>query len=331
MQAIFKEVVEEKEAILEQKARSFVPTAITELKALLESYKEKASKRLGVLEGNDREQLLEQKQQIETQMGNIKADIAAVFGELGAKLETEKASGIRDLRSAGKDYTDLKEHRGERTVTESYTVSDAKLLKPWTWGKSHKEYSSHTEHYSYCIASDAIDNLRKYSIDAVNQIEEVFTDALQLKEIKRKLLNVVVNNFDMGNANYDSSLFRIMVEETVSAIEFPVFQMDISDAMNAITAKFSGEITSPDQKTALSTALSNAISRIYDELCNTLTSAVKKFKKEMEEISKKIQTSLLDNITKEFEELLLQCENKEREIAEYKSYILVLESELVKL
>ena len=36
------------------------------------------------------------------------------------------------------------------------------------------------------------------------------------------MLNVVVNNFDMGSEKYDSSLFRIMVEETVSAIEFPI-------------------------------------------------------------------------------------------------------------
>ena len=48
----------------------------------------------------------------------------------------------------------------------------------------------------------------------------------------------------------------------------------------------------------------------------------------MAQIGKKVEESLLDNITKEFEELLSQCENKEKEIAGYKEYAEILKSEL---
>ena len=325
---LFDEVVKEKEYILEQKAKSFIPNAKEELKNLLLSYKEKTEKRIQILEGNDREQLLEQKKLIETQIGRIKADIATVFGELSAKLESEKAEGVRELRETSKDYLCVRERTGSRTVTTSHRVSDSKWYNPFSWGKSHTEYSTHEEHYSYCLAADAIENLRKYSLDASNQIEEVFTEALQIKEIKRKLLNVVVNNFDMGSEKYDSSLFRIMVEETVSTIEFPIFNIDISDAMNSIAGKFSGELTSAGQKTELSTALSNAISRIYDELCNQLGSSVKKFKDELLDIAHKVQDNLLTNIEGEFEELMSQCENKDKEISGYKEYVAILEKEL---
>ena len=112
--AIFADVIAEKEAILEQKAKSFVPTAKTELLAFLQEFKEKTSKRVAVLEQNDRETLLEQKNFIEGQINNIRADIAVVFGELNAKLETERAEGVREIREAGKDYLDIKERTGER-------------------------------------------------------------------------------------------------------------------------------------------------------------------------------------------------------------------------
>lgn len=329
--AIFAGVVAEKEAILEQKAKSFIPTAMAELCACLEEFKAKASKRLSVLEQNDREALLEQKKFIEGQINNIRADITTVFGELNAKLETEKAEGVRDIREASKDYLDIKERTGERVHRESYTVSDSKWYNPFSWGKSHTEYYTYTEHYSYCIASDAIDNLRKFSMEAVNQVEKVFSDALELKEIKRRLLNVVVQNFDMGSEKYDSALFRILVEETVAQIEFPVFNIDISDAMNGIAAKFTGELTSAGQKTELTTALSKAISRIYDELCKKLTSSVAEFKAEMKNISKTVENSLLENINNEFEVLLSQYEHKENEIAEYKSYIELLDKEIARL
>lgn len=329
--AIFAGVVAEKEAIFEQKAKSFIPTAMAELCACLEEFKAKASKRLSVLEQNDREALLEQKKFIEGQINNIRADITTVFGELNAKLETEKAEGVRDIREASKDYLDIKERTGERVHRESYTVSDTKWYNPFSWGKSHTEYYTYTQHYSYCIASDAIDNLRKFSMEAVNQVEKVFSDALELKEIKRRLLNVVVQNFDMGSEKYDAALFRILVEETVAQIEFPVFNIDISDAMNGIAAKFTGELTSAGQKTELTTALSKAISRIYDELCKQLTSSVAEFKSEMKNISKTVESSLLENINNEFETLLSQYEHKENENAEYKSYIELLDKEIARL
>lgn len=320
---LFGEVVSEKEAILVAKAKSFIPNAIEELKNLLSCYLEKTKRRIQVLESNDREQLLEQKKIIETQMGSIKADIASVFGELNAKLESEKLNGIRELRDASKDYLNIKERTGSVTRTGSYTTGH------FFWKKTH--VYTYEEHYSYCIAADAIENLRKYGLDASNQVEEVFSEALQIKEIKRRLLNVVVNNFDMGSEKYDSSLFRIMVEETVSAIEFPIFDIDISDAMNNIAGKFNGELTSASQKTELSTALSKAISRIYEELCKKLDDTVKKFKGEMSEIGQKVEDSLLTNITKEFEELLNQCDNKDKEIYGYKDYATILETEISKL
>ncbi len=331
VQALFDEVVAEKEHILEEKARSFIPNAVEELRGILQTYKDKAEKRVQVLEKSDREQLLEQRNEIEKQMGSIRADIAAVFGELCAKLESEKADGVRVMREAGKDYLAIRDRIGEKTVSVSHEVSDAKWYKPWTWGKSHTEYSTHTEHYSYCVAADAIENLKKYAIDATGHVESVFSETLQLKELKRKLLNVIISNFDLGSEKYDSSLFKIMVEETVSNIEFPVFNLDITDAMNGIAGKFNGEITSASQKTELSVALSTAVSRIYDELCNKLNVTVKSFKQDMEQIGKNVEETLLENITQEFELLLEQCENKEKEINGYKMYASVLEDKLANL
>lgn len=317
---LFDGVVVEKAHILEQKAKSFIPNAQEELKGLLQSYSDRTSKHIQVLEGNDREQLLEQKKIIETQMSTIKVDIATIFGELNVKLESEKAEGVRELREVSKDYLSVKERNGSVTREGSYTTGHL------FWKKTH--YYTYEEHYSYCIVADAIENLRKYALDASNQVEEVFTEALQIKEIKRKLLNVVVNNFDMGSEKYDSSLFRIMVEETVSTIEFPIFNLDISDAINGIAGRFSGELTSASQKMELSTALSKAISRIYDEISNKLASSVKNFRDELTGIGHKVQENLLMNITEEFETLLAQCENKENEIARYKEYVAILEKEI---
>lgn len=327
----FNEAVREKEEILEQKAESFIPNAREELKGILESYLDKAQKRAQLLETNDKDELLAQKKLIENQMGNIRADVTALFGELNVKLETEKAEGVREIRKISKEYIGLKDRTGTKTVQEAYQVSDAKWWNPFSWFSSHTEYHTYEQHYSYCIAADAIENLKKYAVEASSQVEEVFSDAIQLKKIKRKLLNIVVENFDMGSEKYDSSLFRLMVEETVSAIEFPVLDIDISDAVNDIAGEFTGELTSADEKTKLSSALTKALSRICEELSKKLEQSVKQFKTEMNGIRLKVEENLLADITGEFEALLSQCENKEKEITALKEYATLLQNDIRKI
>ena len=66
-------------------------------------------------------------------------------------------------------------------------------------------------------------------------------------------------------------------------------------------------------------------------MCKKLTSSVAEFKAEMKNISKTVENSLLENINNEFEILLAQYEHKEKEIAEYKSYIELLDKEIARL
>ena len=156
----------------------------------------------------------------------------------------------------------------------------------------------------------------------------MFRETLQAKEIKRRLIRVVVDHFDLGSEKYDASLFRIILEETIGGIEFPVIDIDLTDEVDEIAGKFGGELTSAQQKTELSVALSKALSQIYEKLSQKLEETVKKFKKEMSEVQKKIESSLLECISKEFQDLISNCENKEKEIEEYKAYAGFLEKEL---
>lgn len=328
---IFSAVVTEKERIFEEKANGFIPTAQEELRTLLKGFQNKAEKRLSMLEKNDKKELLEQKVLIEGQMGKVRADISSVFNELQTTLEHEKMEAIRDIRELSKEQYSLRERTGEKTKWHSYTVSDSKWYKPWTWGRSHTEHYSTTEHYSYCIASDALENIQKFAAEATSQVERVFLDSLNLKEMKRKLLYVVIQDFDMGSEKYDSGLFRIMVEDAINQIEFPVFRIDISNSVKSITTKFTGEITSSQEKNALAMALTQAISQIYSDLSEDLLKEVSAFKEKMNTLSKKVGNDLLHDISEEFQNLLVQYENKEKEIEKYKSYIKMLHTDIARL
>ena len=329
VKAIFKNATEEKEKIFREKARDFVPNAKEELKNLLNKFLERTSKRIDILEDNDQARLLEKKAVVEKQIGSIKSDIATVFGDLNNTIESEKVRGIHELREKSKENLTVKERTGTKTGHGSYEKKDY-ILGFIPWG-SHKVPYTYDIHYQYCIAADAIEALNQYRLEASSLIETAFTNAIKLKELRRTLLDVIMNNFDMGSEKFDVSYFRSVVEEVVNSIEYPVFKIDIGDNVKNITAYFSGEITSANEKTALITALGSAVLSVNDMLIEKLTTEVKKFKRAMTACSQTVQDNLLNNISAEFKLLLQECENKNKEIIGYKEYETILINELEKL
>ena len=328
---IFDSVVREKETILQEKAAGFVPTARQELKDLLEGFRKKAEGHVQMLENGSKKELAEQRQAMERQIGSVKAAIAEAFGELETEIETQKGEGVRDMRRDSSNYSNVQERTGERTEWSSHRVSDAVWYNPFSWGRSHTVRTAHTVHYNYCLAADAVENIRRYSVESSNRTEQVFSDAVNLKGLKRKLLQVIVQNFETGSENYDASFFRLVVERTVNAIELPTIHIDISDAMNGITSKFTGELTSADEKTALTAALSNALSSVYMELSRRLETSARELKSALENLQDGLQASLLKSINDEFDLLLAECENKDREIAAYQGYVVALKTESARL
>lgn len=77
------------------------------------------------------------------------------------------------------------------------------------------------EQYSYCLATDAVENIQEFSSDAANQVENVFREELRLREIRRKLLDVVVKDFDMSSEKYDSNMFRDIVQRRSRVLRVP--------------------------------------------------------------------------------------------------------------
>ena len=328
IQAVFDSVVMEKDEILSQKARAFVPTAAEELKQLLEQCREKAEKKLALLSGSDREQLLEQKRMIENQLLSVRSDVITMFGEINAKLESEKAEAIRDLRQASKEYSQITERTGTEVKRGERTYSTSKWYNPFSWGSTETEYYTYDVSYSYLNVSDALENVHSFAQDACNGIEKVFTDTIHLKEIKRKLLHVVMTHFDMGSEKYDSALFRLLVEENLNVIEYPIFKLDITAATNQLASKFSGKIRSASEKLGLNQALMNAVAFLLETMSDQLASTVKSFKEEMNQIAEQIISRLLENVQSEFNELLTQYDDREQQIAQYRTYIYQLTHQL---
>lgn len=328
---IFTESVLEKEQLLLKKSSSFIPTSIEELRGMLENIKEREKKRLAILSGSDMEEITTKKKEAEGQINSIKADINNLIGEVSANIETQKSLTIIELRKLSSEYSHISDKTGTMTKTGSYSVSTSKWYNPLSWGSSRTEYYTYQESYSYLDVSDALDNIHCFSNDVVNRLESIFSETANISTLKRKLLGVIVNNFDTANGNYDASFFRIITEKTLNEIEFPIIRIDFADKQNEISSKFSGEITGSGEKTSLNQMLSQAISKIFDEVANLVEKEIRSFKLNLNEISNKLLEVLLKNIELEFDEICKQYSDKENQIKRINNYIGCLEEQVKKL
>lgn len=328
---IFNGAVAKKEELLTQKSSSFIPNSIEELRRILTDNKEREEKRLSIITGSDMEQVASQKKETESQINGVKSDVVNVISEVSVSLETKKSSTILELRKLSTEYSHISDKTGTRTKTGSYSVSTSSWYNPFSWGSSRTEYYTYQESYTYLDVSDALDNIHRFANDVVNQLEAIFSETANVTAMKRKLLGVIVNNFDTAKDNYDASFFKLLTEKTLNQIEFPIIKLDFSDKQNAIASKFSGEITASQERTSLNQMLSQAVGKIFDEVALLVEHEIRSFKTKLDSISDILLQELLKNIEDEFDEICKQFEDKENQIKRINNYIACLQEEIKKL
>ncbi len=326
VQGIFNDVVAEKTAILSEKSKDFVPSAQRELKTVLDDYKARAEKTLEILKTGDRNELEKQKKFMSTQITGVKGSVEEVFGETLAKLESAKMETMRLLREASRDAASISEKTAVETHVTSYRVSDSKWYKPSTWGKSHREYSTYETSYQYLDASDALENIRNFSSEACSYIEKAFYSTVDIVGTKRRLLGVVTENFDTSSELFDPGLFKLITEQTLSQVVFPVIKMDISSEQQAISSRFSGEVRNSSDRYELRRLLSSTIEKLLDTISARFTSETQSFRTEIDKLKSTFTQQLLENIETDFARLLQQLENKENEIKTYEKLLSTLKS-----
>lgn len=329
IKGIFDAAVARKEELLAQKSSSFIPTSNEELRTVLTDFKEREEKRLAIVTGSDMEQVAQQKKETESQINAIKSDIVNVLSEVAINIETKKSATILELRKLSTEYSHINDKTGTKTKVESYTTYNHSFLC-FKWGR-RTEYYTYQESYTYLDVSDALANIHRFANDVVSRLEGIFSETANVTALKRKLLGVIVNNFDTAKENYDAAFFKLLTEKTLNEIEFPIIKLDFSDKQNEISAKFSGEITASQEKTSLNQMLSQAISKIFDEVALLVEQEIHSFKIKLDSISGTLLQELLKNIAAEFDEICQRFADKENQIKRISSYVACLQEQIKKL
>lgn len=320
IQALFDEVVREKENILREKSGSFTADESAKLSVKLSGWAEQAQNRSAILARNDRAQLEARKLEVERQQSEICAAITELFSMRIDTLRKEKSDGIAALRTSSGKLGKLDARTGTKKEDHGYFASDSKWWNPFSWGRKKWVPNIVDVNYTYMVSSDAAENLYRYAKESANRIEKVFTAAVSLRELRQQLCAVVVDHMDMGDERFDSAYFRVRVNELVDQVSFPTIHIDATGVVERYMAKFKGDITDEKDMTDLQNALLAGLEALTQELTAQFDREAEAFLKQLRIINTEFQNTLLKNIREDLDQLLGQLAKKEEEIARLDTY-----------
>ena len=320
---IYTGIKTEKQRLLEEKEREFIPTVYGELKEFFCELKRSESMRLECLQSNDKESLQEQRLYLEGRNNAIKADVAEVFGDTLEKIKQQKMDVNKTLRDMSTEAARLETHTGQETHHGTHTTYRFKL-GPIRLGRSSQSYS-YTTTYQYLAASDALEQIHVYGKKAANEIETVFRETVDMKAYRRKLLETVIHNLDSSDQNFDANYFRIVVQQALNRIAFPEVHIDVSKELTEIGNQFSGEVRNSSDKDRFRKLLSETVEGLYHSIVKRVDITIQEFQDAMLSIQETLCDDILEKITKELEKIQAVMEEKEAEVAKANRYLAIID------
>jgi hypothetical protein len=326
VRGLFDEVGRNKNETLKAKAMDFVPKTKLQLKVVLDKYAELVNSKLDVLKNNDRDAIEKQKDTVLKRKNAIVAEVEGIFGETLEGIETQKIETTNFLRNMQAESTKLEEHIEEKWISKQVRVSDSVWWNPFSWFSSHIEDRGYMEHTSYLDAADAVNNINDFIAQAQNEIESIFKDKVNTSAIKSKLIRSVVDNFDVADEKFDPNFFRIIVENNVSRISFPVINFNTDSIRSQVIDNFQGRVKDEAKANELRKALNKAISEVFSLTLTTMTNTVSEFRDKLFELKDEVSAGFIADITEEYNAILSQCEQKNNEIERLEQLLQLLDN-----
>ena len=320
---LYEEIKSEKERLFAEKQMELIPTFYEELCQYFIGQKEKTESKLEILKSGDKESLTSQRAAIEARIHKITADIAETFGSVYEELKKERVEAVRKLRESSVEASKLEVHTGTEHHTGSYTSYKINIGPIKLGGKT--EHYSYTTTYKYLSAGDALEQIRAYGLEAASEIEAMFVKVVGFQKFRKKLMDIVIGNFDAGDTNFSVDYFRNVVREAIDRIDYPTVEISVTEELAMIEAKFSGEVRDNREQDKFRKLLIEIVEEMYQGILKKAENVVCTFRENMELIKLQVKQDILQSISNEFENIQQAFERKEEEIRMSEGYLVELE------
>ncbi|WP_282065881.1 dynamin family protein [Vibrio rotiferianus] len=318
----------ERQQILDEQKRSYLPDAYNALIREYGNLENSIKKKIDLLQTKEVSDIEGEQARFERKVSSIATSLSYTL--IQAKNEA-KASGnelLAQLDSDQASFSQLATKKGTREEEYSYEVDDFSLIRPSTWFSSPRTvYRTRTVSYDYLSKADAIESVKEYEAESARQIKRMFLQLISSDVLKLKLKTALLNELDTHSADFDPNVFKAMLENFISKLELPDFNIELGDTTSDISANFNDEVTDSSGMASLRQHLSSALATVLQRLQAEFRIQFDKVISDLETASVGLEEELTLDLQAELAKLKQQILDKEQEIKGYQDYLVQVGSE----
>lgn len=167
-----------------------------------------------------------------------------------------------EIKSASSEYKKVSRKTG--VESESYTVSKSKWYNPFSWGKRETRYKD--VEYSYASVYDAVESINKFILSSEECVREEFDKLFDLDNLKKDLINAVLQNFDMSDVDFNRDEILLPIIKVINKISIPDIDIDINKYEEKVLDRFGGETVRGSDISTLIRMQTDIITQILQDM-----------------------------------------------------------------
>ncbi|MCD9537237.1 dynamin family protein [Photobacterium carnosum] len=321
LQQAFDQAKHDRSELLEQQKRSILPDSYKRMNTQLLSLVESVKQRIEFLQSKDIADIEKEQQGCEVKLASIAAVLSLTLSQARNNAQQQASELLSQLKQDQISFSQLSTRTGTRTEERSREVSTSSWYNPFSWGDTRTVYSTYTVSYDYLNPHDAIEQVNRYGAQSSQQIVSAFGKLISSDALKLSLKKALLNELDTKSEDFDPIMFRAMLENALSQLVLPLFDIQLGDTTGLISANFSGEVTSSGDMDTLRSQLNKALEQVLAKIQSKFIQQFDFSVKQLKDVEISLSQSLMQNINQQLDDMKLQIANKQQEISRFDSLL----------
>lgn len=248
----------EKDATLARKADSFAAVAQTELRDLLDRLCQRRNRRAQALQTAET-QARDRGARLAEDMRRIQAETARLFDEYLAPLDGLVENARQTLTRMEQTSPAPAERTDVTLQSRAITVSDQILWKPWTWGRSHKEFSVEETARPYWEVEDTLTFLQEFSREFALLWDGLYAPMTDTARLHNQLLLYARTTLAQLNSPTPDETAQTLVHRALNHLYPPRSAFGTEALRTRLRSRFPNRACDPTARAALETGCREAV------------------------------------------------------------------------
>ena len=278
VEELFRLFIDEKDATLAQKADAFAAVAQTELRTMLTELCARRAQQLNAFAAEE-EDAARRCVQAAAEARRIEDASARMFDEHLAPVAELLHSAAEALSAASEEASVPAERRDVTLHTQYVTVSDSKLWKPWTWGRTHREYTVREAVKPYWDVTDTVEYLSAFQRDMKLLWDDLYAPLTDTAALQNRLVLFARETLRAGGGGDSGGAALALTRKALGHIAAPRFVFSTEALRAKLAAQYPGRVESPDQRAALMEACYAAVREASVAAVKELEQGAKRFER----------------------------------------------------